>query len=346
MYNQDMIRANMESVNRKLRVYDELSKILSENRIDIINCLGEIANLNKTFQNKKRGFNYKNFLNQINILKEQMNKINTSRVSPEVQNSLYENKNQQIRVIKFGESLKDISEEMDSEQNKPTRVVACPTITIKSGSASVITLVDTGAQVSAMSMNMYNELKFKNAEIKELPYRKTTLKGAFSDRGIIVRKRVQLEFEYNGDKLYGNFLVADKLSNDIIVGIDWLVKHRVTIKCEREIKIIITKYPKKLKIETIATITCEQATEKLNELIQARKELFAESIGCVTHYKHEIQTNEVSPFKKKPYPIPLIHLNKVRRHIQELENMNIIERAPTQHVSPLVVVIKRSSDCV
>lgn len=56
---------------------------------------------------------------------------------------------------------------------------------------------------------------------------------------------------------------------------------------------------------------------------------------------HKISVNSGKPFKAKTYPVPEKYRVKVKEHLLTLENDGIIERANTQYVNPLVVVIKR-----
>lgn len=53
--------------------------------------------------------------------------------------------------------------------------------------------------------------------------------------------------------------------------------------------------------------------------------------------------NDERPFRTRPYPVPEIHREKVK-HLLDLETAGIIERASTQYVSLLVVVVKRSGE--
>lgn len=64
----------------------------------------------------------------------------------------------------------------------------------------------------------------------------------------------------------------------------------------------------------------------------------------MTHYMHKIIVNSGKPFKAKTYPILEIHRDKVKEHLLTLEEKGIIERATTQYVNPLVVVVKKTGE--
>jgi len=49
-------------------------------------------------------------------------------------------------------------------------------------------------------------------------------------------------------------------------------------------------------------------------------------------------------FKKKTYPVPDIHKEKVKKLIQDWEKQGIVRKTATQYISPLVTVIKKSGD--
>lgn len=83
------------------------------------------------------------------------------------------------------------------------------------------------------------------------------------------------------------------------------------------------------------------AEEKLITILESCKELFRDEIRCVTH---QIKLHTNRPYKAKTYPVPEIHRNKVKEHLLDLEEIDIIERATTQYVNPLVVVIKKSGE--
>lgn len=57
--------------------------------------------------------------------------------------------------------------------------------------------------------------------------------------------------------------------------------------------------------------------------------LFDDGIGCVNNYKHKIVMNDDRPFRKRPYTVPEVHRDKVKRHLRDLESEGIIERAST-----------------
>lgn len=62
----------------------------------------------------------------------------------------------------------------------------------------------------------------------------------------------------------------------------------------------------------------------------------------MNHYKHKIVVTNDRPFKKKTYPLPEIHMNRVREYMRELELQGIVRKQTTQYVNPLVVVMKKN----
>ncbi|KAM0726175.1 Transposon Tf2-6 polyprotein [Formica fusca] len=128
----------------------------------------------------------------------------------------------------------------------------------------------------------------------------------------------------------------------MILGMDFLSEQTATLKCGKN---FIVHFPENrlLKIGLNA-ITIEDAEAQMNKILARYAELFKNEIGCVTHYAHEIKLNSGKPFKAKTYPVPEVHRCKVKEHLLALESVGIIERASTQYVNPLVVVVKKTGE--
>jgi len=90
----------------------------------------------------------------------------------------------------------------------------------------------------------------------------------------------------------------------------------------------------------ICTISIDDAEKCVETILNDHAILFENKIGSVNNYKTKIVMNDERPFRTRPYPVPEIHREKVK-HLLDLETAGIIERASTQYVSLLVVVVKR-----
>lgn len=85
-------------------------------------------------------------------------------------------------------------------------------------------LVDTGAEVSLISTRAYRQMKHR----PQLAESKVALQGASGD-SLHVRGLVALEFEVGGVKTTHSFHVVDNANRNVILGCDWLTKHRVRL---------------------------------------------------------------------------------------------------------------------
>lgn len=85
----------------------------------------------------------------------------------------------------------------------------------------------------------------------------------------------------------------------------------------------------------------EQVKQDLKELLWEFRNIFLKKPGLTDFYVHEIELHDYSPFFIKPYPIPHVYREEVRRQLKEMENWGVIQCGRTEYVSPLVVVRKK-----
>lgn len=248
---------------------------------------------------------------------------------------------ERLELMRTKEIIKELDEEMEGEQKKPLNSPASPTIAIKCGNFQTEALVDTGAQISAMTNQCYKVMKETRELIQELPVSKVVLKGALSDRGVAIKKKVRMRFWINEQDFIHEFMLVDNLSYQIILGIDFLSKYHFRITCDMNMRIERINSENR-KIIKINILTIEEARKRLSELIRNNEEIFSDQIGQVNHYRHGIRTQNLKPYKCKTYPIPDIYMDRVREYIGKLKKDKIISRRATQYINPLVVVVKKN----
>lgn len=95
---------------------------------------------------------------------------------------------------------------------------------------------------------------------------------------------------------------------------------------------------------TVMAMSQAEAAKELEKVLDENRELFSQQIGRVTHYAHKIEVTSDAPFKAKTYPIPEVHRSAVMKHITELEQTGIIQKAATQYINPLVAVVKKTGE--
>ncbi|KMQ91056.1 krab-a domain-containing protein, partial [Lasius niger] len=99
---------------------------------------------------------------------------------------------------------------------------------------------------------------------------------------------------------------------------------------------------KRKKTKTIESRSRDR--EKLEKVLDKYEKVFEDGIGRVKHYKHRIEMIDEKGFKRKTYPVPEVYKERVKNHIADWEKQGIVEKAPTQYISPLVTVVKKSGD--
>lgn len=234
-------------------------------------------------------------------------------------------------------------------------------------------IVDTGSEVSAISKNKLIELEYKcNRKLEQLPINNITIVGVTGVRSKKVSKQVMLFLELNEIRVPVNFLVIENISADIILGMDFLRKHKCVINLAEQIltleyngeskEINLINEDKKVTfglfacyidqdqnqnqewIEKIGQIQQIEQGDKAFELVdifENYKDIFSDVAGVAKDYIYKLKMKEVINFNKKSYPVPNKMKGAVQEEINRMLNDDIIEYGDSEHTSPLVVVPKK-----
>ncbi|XP_036147363.1 uncharacterized protein LOC118647170 [Monomorium pharaonis] len=261
------------------------------------------------------------------------------------ENSDAEEKN--VTIIRTRELIRDVKQVSKQDQRADTKKPK-PYVQVKIRNVATKALVDTGAQISAVTKDLYDKLISEAIEMRVIPIKQFVLRGAFSDKGQPIANRIQIEFEIESEKYLHEFYVVRNLSYEMILGIDFLTEQAAILKCNQS-KFIVEFDNAASKLNNdgrnkINAISAEEATSMFNDIIKKFKTLFQNEIGRVTHYKHTIEIKTDKAYKAKTYPIPDAHREAVREHILDLEKQGIVKREATQYVNPLVVVVKKTGE--
>lgn len=160
--------------------------------------------------------------------------------------------------------------------------------------------LDSGCEVSCLAEQFYNENKqsaWKNLSV--LPVCNLKMITASGRLTSNINKQILLPIQIQNDIFYANFLIVPKLIKNIIVGCDFLLKHRVKINFEnfevtlenndKEIKIIFDGYSENYKENKIEFVEDTKPNVLVyRELI--KKEPFcnpAQVRNKVNKYKHD-----------------------------------------------------------
>ncbi|XP_020293938.1 uncharacterized protein LOC109859790 [Pseudomyrmex gracilis] len=214
-----------------------------------------------------------------------------------------------LSLLRTGEILRDLDDFENQEQNKTRNRVSFK-IVIKVGPKQLKALVDTGAQINAMSKSTFDELTSEGVELTTIPINRFTVRGAFTDKGEPVAFKTALDVQINNKVYVVEFYIMKKLAYDLIIGMEFLARHRAIINCTGEN--VQLSLEESARIAAIKRLSREEAEARVADIIASNSELFEEGIGdAVTKYN-------------------------------ELEEMGIVQRAPTQYINPLVAVVKKN----
>lgn len=218
--------------------------------------------------------------------------------------------------MRIEEILKDINKSF--KEAKVNKEPTTPIIKIEFSKCTANALIDTGADIFAVTKELYDELGVSNDVLDVLPVRKFILRGAFSERRATIANKAKLKFKYDNARFEHEFFIVERMLEKIILGIDFIKKFKMTMSYENETKIKFgNKNPSKFK--TIDAITIDEAERELQVIFDQNKQVFSEGIGKVNHYRHEIKVKHNEPLKKKTYPIFEKHLKAVTKYIEEVE---------------------------
>jgi len=95
-------------------------------------------------------------------------------------------------------------------------------------------LLDTGAQVSAITREIYDSLMDAKYEMHVIPIQGVSIVGAFSSEGQTVLNRVQIKFEIYKTNFIYEFVVLESMDYNVVLGLDFMKQNYVSLDCEPE----------------------------------------------------------------------------------------------------------------
>jgi len=90
-----------------------------------------------------------------------------------------------------------------------------------------------------MTRKFYQHLKESGEPMEILPIKRFILRGAFSERGSAIK--VNVIFQCDDNSYAHEFYVVEKLAFDVVLGINFLTKYQMHMKCGDEIEIKFQK---------------------------------------------------------------------------------------------------------
>jgi len=94
--------------------------------------------------------------------------------------------------------------------------------------AEVIALLDTGAEASVISEELFNSLTEEGLKILHIPVVNCVLSSAFG-RSRRIRKQALIEFQVEGDLYEQVIMVVPQLVTELILGNDFFYDYQVNL---------------------------------------------------------------------------------------------------------------------
>lgn len=144
------------------------------------------------------------------------------------------------RTNEIIDDLDKVNQEQQRKTHKPD-----PFIQVHIGEIKVKALVDTGAQITAITQELYEEPTNRNVTMTTMLVKKFPVRGAFSDKGETIGMKTSFSFSIGEKNYVGNFYVVRRLPYKMILGIEFLTDHQARISCTKDrIEIILEKQKK------------------------------------------------------------------------------------------------------
>jgi hypothetical protein len=95
------------------------------------------------------------------------------------------------------------------------------------GGQEVVSLIDTGAEGSIMSEQLFSSLESKGVNFFRIPTTNCVLTTAFGRKSKRIKKQTFLEFDIDGDRYEQSAFVVPDLISDITLGADFLNENQL-----------------------------------------------------------------------------------------------------------------------
>jgi len=230
-------------------------------------------------------------------------------------------------------------------------------------------LIDSGAEICAISEEYYNDINQSDPRIPVIPLTGFSIHNAMGNKPTKVTKQILLPIEIGKERIHTPFIVINNLNEKGIIGNDFLEKNKSTIDYEKRLLTIRidnhiydipfskrnVKQPVHLRAICTQPITesVEQVQfktlpnriqEKLDKLIQRYPNVFRNIPGEIDGYECRIRLKNDKPINQRPYPIPVTKREVVEKEIKRMLDMGIIKHSRSPYSVPIVPIFKKNGD--
>lgn len=270
----------------------------------------------------------------------------------------------------------EIRNELLSSDNEPINSVKrkCPCIVAYINNVLTNILIDTGAELSAISQKFINKNKKQFNMASVLPLNNMCVQTAVNTKEKVTK---QIFININKDEFNIEIpaIIIKNLIYDAIIGMDQLknisailntqndtmqceiynTKHVLKLnenvedyaKSDKTMTIhrpdITIAQPKGENIITTDTLNTQESAE-LKRVLRQNREIFSEKPRVTNVYEHQIITTHEDKFVRRTYPVPIKYQNQVDSEINNMLKHNIIERSNSNFLNPMVIVKKKNDE--
>lgn len=250
-----------------------------------------------------------------------------------------------------------------------TQQLGCPYIKTSINNREYDMLIDSGAEICAISEEYYNNIIQDDSKIPVIPLTGLSIHNAMGNKPTKVTKQILLPIEIGNEQIQTPFIVINNLNEKGIMGSDFLETNKSLIDYEkRQLTIKInnnmydipfsekeTKQPVHLRAICTQPITeplnqiqfntlPDHIQEKLDKLVQQYHSVFRNIPGEIKGYECVIRLKDDKPVNQRPYPIPITKREAVEKEVKRMLDMGIIKQSRSPYSVPIVPVFKKNGD--
>lgn len=210
-------------------------------------------------------------------------------------------------------------------------------------------LADSGACVSIMSESALTSLKREGLEFPLHMCNKDLAVGNGARLNVLGRVEVPISYKHNLHFI--TFYVCRDVNTPLILGVDFLNSFQL---CSD----ILNNKNSEIPTSILNLLTNEnlhlhdredlgyQQRLRLDEVVEDFKGIAASEdiLGCTRLEEHVIDTGDHPPVRQKYYPIPFHHRDYVRKEIDTMLKLDIIEKSNSPWNSPILLVPKANGE--
>lgn len=255
------------------------------------------------------------------------------------------------------------------DQKQNTKILGCPYIKPKIQDKDYVMLIDSGAEVSAISTQLETQLIKNHGAIPTFLLSGLQVHNSIGGKSIKVSRQVLVPTIIGVTTIQIAFIVVPQLNEIRIIGNNFLENNKCILDYDKqEIRVKITeniekasfnkkknglpanlktiqiyynKEPMKIKLVK-QPLSNEQ--KHIDEIIEQFSDDFKKELGKIKGYECKIRLYNDTPIRVKPYQIPLAKQTVVENEVKRMLNMGIIERSNSPYSISKVPVFKKNGE--